>query len=310
GAVLASILPIAFGAFDGRWKLADADHAEAMSFVARSSASSASGSPDGQAAAGSFRVLWLGAPEVLPVAGYPLADDLDYALTVDGTGTFPDRLAAPAYGSTALVAEALRAAASGSTDRLGRLLRPFGVRYVAVVERAAPSRTHALRRPLPRGLAASIARQLDLQGTEIDADLTVYANDAWSPVRAVLPDDASAVLDRPTPFAPAAAGDLPNGVGVLQPTSRADRFTGSTPAGEAYAAWSSDDRWHLTVDGRRQPHREALGWANAWSSDAGRATLAYASPPLRLLSVLLQLALWLGSIVLVVRWRRRLVAES
>jgi GT2 family glycosyltransferase len=290
-----AVLPSAVGAFNGRWHLPTSDDREVLAPVLAAG---------GAAAPGSYRVLWLGSPSVLPVAGQPLGPDLGYALTQDGPGRLSDRWGSAANGATPLVASALRLSTNGGTDRLGRLLAPFGIRYVIAAGRSAPARTHAERRPVPAGLVDALASQLDLNATELDADLTVYENGAWVPVRTVLPDDAAAVLDRSSPFVAAAAGDIPSGTGVLPPAGTA-RFRGPVGPGQLYAAWSYDPRWRLRETGQRTPHRRALGWANAWSTAGGEATLSYATSPLRPLSVVLQVALWVAAVALVVRGRRR-----
>ena len=88
----------------------------------------------------SYRVLWLGAPEVLPLAGWPIGQDGLYAATsVRGHPDIRHQwVGAPADSDQELL-NAVAIGLSGNTVRMGRLLAPFGIRYLAVVERSAPS---------------------------------------------------------------------------------------------------------------------------------------------------------------------------
>src|SRR5690606_21956920 len=71
-------------------------------------------------------------------------------------------------------------------SRLGRLLAPFAIRYVVVVEDRAPGKTENV--PVPPNLLRSLGAQLDLEPIAgFDDALTVYRNASWAPMRAVLP---------------------------------------------------------------------------------------------------------------------------
>jgi GT2 family glycosyltransferase len=268
-AVLVSVAPVLVGSLDGRWDLPASDHAATLSFLRQ--------------APGSFRVLWLGDPEVLPVASFRLGDGLGYGLSRDGAGRLEERWAAPPYGGTDLVAEALRAAGDGDTDHLGQALGTLGVRYVVLADRDAPARERATRRPVPPGLRATVDRQLDLRRIDVDPALALYENTAWLPIRAALADGTSV-----------SRSPLRAGAVEAEPLAR----SGSVPAGTAYLAESSDDGWKLTVDGKAVHRRRAYGWANAYDVAApGHGTFAYRTSPLRYLAVLLQVILWLAALV-------------
>ena len=72
------------------------------------------------------------------------------------------------------------AASSGSTVRLGHLLAPAGVRYIAFVTRGRAGRR--CRAAATRAaLADALARQLDLTLSRSDDAGVVYQNDAWIP---------------------------------------------------------------------------------------------------------------------------------
>ncbi|MCU1376261.1 MAG: hypothetical protein JWO68_3547 [Actinomycetia bacterium] len=285
-AVVLAVVPVLVGSLDGRWDLPSTDHAAQLSFLRR---------PDTQAK-GAFRVLWLGDPEVLPVAGFRLADDLAYGLSENGPGSLTERWSAPAYGSTSLVADALRLAGQGDTERLGRMLGALGIRYVLLADRAAPERTGAERHPLPAGLLATVDRQLDLRRMDADPSLTMYENTAWVPERARLRSSSADRVTSGNPLRATAATDLAAGAApVLVHRTGHARYTGTVPAGTVYVAEASSPGWQLRVDGRTAPRERALGWANAFRvSQGGDATLRYRTSPLRWAAVLLQAVLWLA----------------
>jgi GT2 family glycosyltransferase len=295
GVVLA-VVPVAAASVDGRWELPAADHARTLSFLERGDVRE-----DGR-----FRVLWLGDPEVLPVAGFQLQDGLAYGFSEDGAGTLRERWAAPAYGGTSLAADALRLAADGGTARLGRMLGVLGVRYVVVVTRAAPERTGAPRHPVPGGLPATLARQLDLRRLEVDPSLTFYENTAWVPVRAAIADGSADVLDEANGLRAAAGTDL---AAAAEPVLTSDE--GRVPSGSLYLAESASSGWELTVDGEEAERSRALDFANRFEVDGGgRAELRYVTSPLRWLGVLLQVALWLGVLGYFLLDRRRRRADD
>ena len=77
------------------------------------------------------------------------------------------------------------AASTGSTVRLGHLLAPAGVRYIAFVGRAAP--TSGTFGNDEMKLTDALARQLDLTLSRVDDAGLVYDNDAWIPMHALVP---------------------------------------------------------------------------------------------------------------------------
>jgi hypothetical protein len=138
-AMVVALMPVIGSAFGGRWDLPTRDIDDKLAFMAD------------ERAAEPFRVLWVTEADLLPLAGWPLdapslgtdaVNDTSATLlwgTTDNGLPGPDNLftVAPPPGSEQL-AQALSAAASGDTDRLGALLGPMGVRYIVVPLRLAP----------------------------------------------------------------------------------------------------------------------------------------------------------------------------
>jgi GT2 family glycosyltransferase len=297
GVALATI-PVAVAAVDGDWDTPDSDFTRTLAFMEEEEVT----------AAGAFRVLWLGDAEVLPVAGHRLGEGLSYGLSSGGTPGIDERWAAPADPSTSLVGEGLRLAANGRTERLGRLLGPLGVRYVVLADQAAPARSGTVVRPLPEGVLATMAQQLDLEAVEVDPALSIYENTAWVPTRATLaasgvaPPVVAAAVAAPSPFEATVGLDLSASTPALVDASSPTRFSGSVDPGTLYLAETASPRWELRSGGSVAERAEAFGWANAFSvADSGDATLRYRTSPLRWLAITGQAALWLVVIALVLR---------
>ncbi|MEY2463603.1 MAG: hypothetical protein QOH64_1741 [Acidimicrobiaceae bacterium] len=290
-----AILPVFAGSFDGRWGAPDRGLESALGFL-----------PGDQAAVGPFRVLWLGDPEVLPLAGWHLRDGVAYATTDHGLPTVENQWAGTSGGATHLMGEALGLAARRETSRLGRLLAPMGVRYVIVVEAAAPGEKI---RVSPADVTRTLGEQLDLEQVPVDSTLHLYQNAAWAPSRAKLPSDAAKAAATPQPdyFDTAIATDLRGAEPALPADNGYAAYTGPVANGDdIYQASAASSRWSLSVGDRTVPRSTAFGWANVFAvNGTGTATLRFNTPIQRRLLLVAQLALWVAAIIVLLRWRNR-----
>ncbi len=159
--------------------------------------------------AGGFRVLWVGDPKVLP-ADAKVVDGIGFALTRDGVGDARDLWAAPEHHADDVLGGMIASAASGSTVRLGHLIAPAGVRYVAFVKRAAPDGGQIGNDQ--SAIADALGRQLDLTLSRLDDSGVVYDNDAWIPSRALVPPGNTGVQVDGTDPQAAAVRSEPDGV--------------------------------------------------------------------------------------------------
>jgi hypothetical protein len=307
-AVGVAVLPVAAGAIDGRWQLATSDHAGTLRF--------ASDEP----APGGSRVLWVGDPAVLPTASFDLDLDPDpgdgggrggdagadtgplgWALTGTGLGSLTDRWALPDGEAETRLGRAVTEAVDGRTDRLGALLGTFGVRWVVLVSRAAPSFEPAVDRPLPAVLTDAFERQLDLVAVDTEPSLRVMDNLAAGPVRRLLPAAAAGSngdVDGP------ADTDVAAGTGVLDGDAGFDGWRGSVDAGTLRLAAVTGGGWQLRVDGERVDESDADSWAASWAVPSGEATLRHRTSPVRVAVVVGQALAWLALVVWLVRSRR------
>jgi hypothetical protein len=209
-------------------------------------------------------------------------------------------------GSTGRVADALHAARDATTTRLGRRLAPMAVRYIVVVDRAAPSGKAASLGGIAPSVTAALAAQLDLKLLESDGHMLLYENAAWGPGRARLrPKDKPAAVN---------PGDIADATPVLVKERSRLEFAGTLKRGDRiHFSASASERWHLRVAGDKASHRRELVWANGYVvSKTGAATLSYSTPLFRRVVVVVELLLWVLAVRTLIahaRRRRRAAAE-
>jgi GT2 family glycosyltransferase len=260
---------------------------------------------------GDYRVLWIGDPRVMPVASWAYAPGIGYAISDDGPLQLDEAWAGIPGTIEQDVAGVIDAIRAETTLRVGRLLAPYGIRFIVVpvADGAASTLSHPL--PLPAGLVDALNDQLDL-GTPLTSPLNyvVYENTAWTPTRAQLSGNgivaskeaggtslAQSDLRGSTPFA-VGARDVGPAHGPLLP-------------GTLHVAVPFDNNWTLTVGGTRVAPRPAFGSTMAWDTTVpGDARLVFDTPTSRTVGILAQLAMWsvllaAASRVSPASWRRR-----
>ena len=284
--LLAPVPGVLGDALGGSWRLPGGDWHEQLAWLHQ---------PRSQ---GSFRVLWIGDPSILPLDG-AVTRGLGFGLSRNGPPDARSLWPAPAGRAGTVVRDAVALLASNRTARLGHVLAPLGVRYIAVIDRPAPG-AHLVR-ALPPGLGSTLASQLDLSLRQSEPGLTLYENGVWSPTRAVVPVAPPTTGD---PTAAAIATDL----STAKPLPR----SGSAGPGSLLVADAHDSRWHATQSGHRLRDVPAFGWANGYALSRGPVRLRFVGGPLRALALAVQALAWLGLVLLLVlgRWRRRRVPRT
>jgi GT2 family glycosyltransferase len=275
---------------DGRWEAPARSHAEALGWMS-----------ERQRVDGSFRVLWLGDPAVVPGWTWRYGD-LGVAITRDGAGDIRSAWAGTPGRAVDAVMAGVAAARARGTNRVGAVLAAAGIRYVAVAERPAPGAGPL--RPVPDDLRQSLGVQLDLREIEVASDgLRVFENTDWVPIRALVGPGTGA---RPVPVL--------LGTGVTRAASDVDR------PGLFRLTESFPERWRIRLDDRAIPSLEAaaipsgpsaqldipqLGIATALPTP-GRLSVRYLPSPAQRIGQIVSLAIW--ALVLLAsldRWRRR-----
>ena len=240
-ALLIGSIPVLITAFNGRWEMPEGDYSTTLAGVEAESESEA------------FRVLWVGHPDVMPLAGWPLEGDLVYATTLSGVPKVGSQwLTAPA-GEAERLAEAWDEAVNGKSNRLGELLAPLGVRYLMVVERLAPEPFGEVERPVPDRVSRRLESQFDMHLLDTRPGLKVFRNTispsthsvlvGTGPIEAVVLGEeklALPVYDRPT---------LGRGQ-IIDPV-------------RVYVADAADG-WTLSLDGSEVAAESVSGWARSF----------------------------------------------
>jgi GT2 family glycosyltransferase len=231
-------------AVDGRWHAPSDDWPHHLAFTSD------------QLYQGTFRILWLGRADVLPLDPFDYDTDISYVLTRNGPGDLRELIRAPEQGADAVVRDAITLTVGRRTNRLGRLLAPMGVRYVAVPSTTGPG---GPADPPPATVAAGLAEQLDLARLNAPSGLVLYENTAWVPERAEI---RGAAADRvPTGAVDPSRSALQTDLSAAAvPLGRAPVAPGTALLGQAH-----DGDWKATAGGHSLGHDRAFGWANSFT---------------------------------------------
>lgn len=298
GALAVTTLPFLGDAFDGRWGLPSRDWNRELSWM-RSEASK-----------GGFRVLWVGDPALLPLEPLTTDDGTAFGLTRNGASGVDGLWPLASDGATAHVEHAIEAALAGSTDRLGHLVGPLGIRYVAYPLSAAPGRVGVDEEVPPTPLSRVLTRQVDLSRLAVDPGVVLYENQAWVPAGALAsPAQAEELVDSTRGDAVRLdvevlrpVGGLPRGPDVQVPEDRVDAVEGILLIGEAF-----DDSWDAVAAGALRPQFRAFGLVNAFPvEDVDRVTVEPGGQTLRYGALGVEIVIWL---LVVGVWHRRRVGE-
>ena len=277
----------------GRWDLPRTDASSVLAFLPGSEH-------------GDYRVLWVGAPDGLPLAGRQLEPGFAYATSFDGEPVLADAWPTGPAGQAPRLAGELLLVQGRLTTKLGHLLAPAGVRYIVVPNHAGPAGSGGRALPVPNPLLAGLALQTDLQSVPVDPDYTVYANSAWAPVRSILPPgtQAEAATGGAAGLRQLQQTDLHGAVPVLTGGSAAG-VSGRLPSGATMLVGSSrNSGWRLDVAGHEVAPAPAFGWAMSFALPAGGgsaqpAHLGYSAPLVVRGGYVLQILLWLGAAAVV-----------
>lgn len=241
---------------------------------------------------GDYRILWLGDPRVMPVAGWTYQPGVAYAITDDGPLSLEDRYSGTPTEVEQQVADAVGQMAGGFTLRGGRLLAQFGIRFVVVPLADGVNGTISNPLPAPDGLSDVLDDQLDLASPLTrPPNFLVYENTAYTPTRGILTSVGAQASEQAGKEAVAQSdlrGTTPWAIGAAD---RGDAV-GALTAGTLHVAVPFDPDWHLRVDGTDVPGRRAFGATMAFDAPtAGNGTLSYDTGLLRPLWIIVQLVL-------------------
>jgi GT2 family glycosyltransferase len=303
-AVVLGAFPTVISALPGRWDQPSTDTSQTVSWM------------HAKVAQGAFRVLWLGDPRALNLGSWSAGDGLAYATSENGfpNATWLWNAADP--GPARSLANSVDLAREGKTNRLGQLLAPSGVRYVAVVTAIAPyipDSQQTQRYPVPGDLDPALGQQLDLHPVVSQTGITVYENADWIPMRAELPTSSPnpAALSKTSPASPlnsAPGTPIVSGLRPVLPGPAASlSYRGPLVGGTVLAAVSPAGRWQLTApSGAVVSSTPSFGWAARYAvPGSGTGTLSFNTDIWSPLGVAFQVVVWLAVIAALVRRRER-----
>ena len=267
-AVVLALVPALVASSDGRWYLPAGDFSRALDLVAEGD---------------DFRTLWVGDPDVLPVAGWELTggSGLAFGVSQGFEPTVTQRYRLDGGEAGRQIDEALSAAMVGGTARLGQALAPMGIRYLILIDRPAPEPFAPLEVPPPVGAESALREQLDLDQIPLAPGASLFQIDAAWPLRSDvtgldLPGGGTADLagQLAAPAVPSPPAVLGLGPGT--------EFSGDLAADARVAqAVTADPGWELRVDGASAPAERAdlFGWGQQFQvAEGGPAELSWRTP--------------------------------
>ncbi len=178
--VAAMFLVGVLAAFSGSWRAPSTNFASPVDFLVEQ----ANAEFDVDVAS---RVLWIGDASVLPLDAMSTESGIQYVVTDGGSAEIWGRWQAGPVGSTDGIGRQLDLAQAGEIVRLGRLLAPYGIDYVIVTEKLAPSPYDGPVIDAGDGIQSALAQQLDLQRVPGVPDLTVFRNRSSRGVTPLVP---------------------------------------------------------------------------------------------------------------------------
>ncbi|HUX03491.1 MAG TPA: glycosyltransferase [Acidimicrobiales bacterium] len=167
--IVAAMFPFMASFATGRFNLPMTSVAESMNALA----------PVGD---GGYRVLWLGDPSVIPIAGWSVAPGVSAATSMNGMPGGATLFTAPEAGTSSTLLGDVQLALEGRTVRLGELLARAGVSTIVVMNSSAPElggvQSVSLH-PVPADLLSTLARQTDLSLTLHTPSMDIYADSLY-----------------------------------------------------------------------------------------------------------------------------------
>ncbi len=234
---------------------------------------------------GGYRVLWLGEPNVLPVAGWSVAPGLAAATSTDSLPNGSTLFSPPDPGAADDVLHAVNEALNGQTVQLGQLLAPAGISSIVVMSSAAPTLNGlqvSTPNPPPANLLPSLRRQNDLMVAAHSPGVEVFTNTTFHGI----------IAERSSPLPSTVTSANPDSVVGWTPALDFEARTGTVKAGTVVAGMSPASAFELRVNGKDTPRSVSLSWAPVFDTPAGTATLVLHQLPLNAVFATITLGLW------------------
>ncbi len=263
--LIVAILPFFQSLGSGRFDLPTTSVAQSLSALAPSTS-------------GGYRVLWLGDPSVLPLAGWSVAPGLEAATSMNGLPAGATLFSPPDAGASGVIIEAVESAMTGHTVQLGSLLAPAGISTIVVMNAAAPELSGVESSPtrhVPGMLMSALSSQSDLSLELQTSSVEVFSNSEFHGIYA----------------------ESKPGSTTLTPVFSSTKASGSVAAGSTVVAGLAPaSAFSLIVDGRATPRTTLGTWtpyfAVPQSPAAPTATIVLHRIPFNGLLAFITLAIW------------------
>lgn len=253
---------------------------------------------------GDYRALVIGDPELVPGADRFFADGIAYSLVDAGRFDLDETWSSPGQVEERVVGGVLESMASRSTARAGRLMAPFGIRYVVVPIVDRVRSTSSSPRPVPSGLIEALREQLDLRAVYSPASMVVFENQQWVPITAMLGVSA-ATASRSGGASSLARTEFGESRPALTGTTSWSTPSERVGAGLLHLGVPFDDRWTARVSGDDVTGVGSFGAVMAFTvDDPSSVSLHYDRPFSRWLWLIVQLVSWVA-VIAFLRPRRR-----
>jgi hypothetical protein len=246
---------------------------------------------------GDYRVLYVGDPRLIPFPSDDLGDGVAMAIVDDVHTDSRDRWPVADGAADDALRDVVRQLAVGGTRRGGRLLAPFGIRFVVVplIDGAASTASDTL--PVPGGLVEALGAQLDLIRSHTPPSYIRFENQSAVPVTAQL-SGPLADASKSSSVDVLAAVDTSTATPVFPTVDETRQAAADVAAGVVSMATPREPNWELTVGGAGVLSRDAFGVATAYDvGTAGAGTLRFAQPVTRTLWLVVLGLLWLATLI-------------
>ncbi|MBB33047.1 MAG: hypothetical protein CL455_05305 [Acidimicrobiaceae bacterium] len=240
------------------------------------------------------RILWIGDDDILAPVGQKISNNYTVAITSNLESTFIDRWQPPERPINKLLLETIDLALVNGTTNLGRLLAPFGITEIILVERASPLPSKGIVVEISESIKLALSRQLDLAKTEIAPGIDRYRNLSTFGFASLIESD-SIVMDD---FRTYASGTEQIYTSPLTPVGKTGKAyqAMSTSISEVFIAFPYSNNWKAELNGETIQPDIALDWGTRFSpQQAGLIELNYRTDGKHKLLMSLQSLLWLVS---------------
>jgi len=272
------VLPILGSSFSGDWGIPDNQLNDVLSSEEESDVNN--------------RILWIGDDDILASVGQKISEDYTVSITSNLESTFIDRWQPPERPVNKLLLETLDLALVNGTTNLGRLLAPFGITEIVLIERASPLPSKGIVVEISESIKLALSRQLDLAKTEIAPGVDRYRNLSTFGFASLIENDSTVTDD----FRTYASGTQQILTSPLTPVGTKGKAyqVMATSISEVFIAFPYSNNWNAELNGEKIQPDMALDWGTKFSpQQAGLIELNYRTDAKHKLLMSLQSLLWL-----------------